>query len=102
VLFTFLSRADDTPLDQRSRAPGHILNKNGKVIPDLAADPSANAFEPNPNLNFEHWGDYWRKVHGPRFLYPDAAEDQKVIDRLLRYDQIHRVAPGPTSLNPLP
>src|SRR5690349_15983787 len=68
VLFSFLSRADSTPLDQRSRAGGHILGKDGKVISDPAADPFANAFEPNPNLNFEHWGDYWRKVHGIRFL----------------------------------
>jgi hypothetical protein len=48
VLFSFLSRADSTPLDQRSRAGGHILDKDGKVISDPAADPSANAFEPNP------------------------------------------------------
>jgi hypothetical protein len=102
VLFSFLSRADSTPLDQRSRASSHIFDKDGKVISDPAADPSANAFEPNPNLNFEHWGDYWRKVHGVRFLHPDETDDQQAIDRLLRYDQIHRVAPGPTSLNPLP
>ena len=81
VLFSFLSRADPTPLDQRSRASGHIFDKDGKVISDPAADPSANAFEPNPNLNFEHWGDYWRKVHGVRFLHPDEADDQKAIDR---------------------
>ncbi len=68
----------------------------------LRADPAANASEPDPNLSFETWGDYWRKVHGPRFLHPDEADDRTTISRLLRYDQIHRVASGPTSLNPPP
>ena len=102
VLFSFLSRADSTPLDQRSRADGHIFDVDGKVIADPAAAPSANAFEPDPNLNFEKWGEYWRKVHGVRFLHPDEAADRQTIARLLRYDQIHRLAPGPTSLNPPP
>lgn len=102
VLFSFLSRADATPLDQRSRADGHLLDRDGRVIAHPDADPAVSAFEPDQNLNFEKWGEYWRKVHGVRFLHPDEAEEQKTIDRLLRYDQIHRLAPGPTSLNPLP
>ncbi|CAI9404948.1 hypothetical protein ANOBCDAF_01134 [Pleomorphomonas sp. T1.2MG-36] len=68
----------------------------------LRADPAANASETDPNLSFETWGDYWRKVHGQRFLHPDEADDRTTISRLLRYDQIHRVASGPTSLNPPP
>lgn len=102
VIFSFLSRADTTPLDQRSRAAGHVFGKDGNVLADPAADPADNAFESDPNLNFEKWGDYWRKVHGVRFLHADEADDQKVINRLLRYDQIHRFAPGPTNLTPLP
>ena len=66
------------------------------------ADPVADASSPDPNLSFETWGDYWRKVHGPRFLHPDEADDRATLGRLLRYDQIHRVASGPTSLNPPP
>jgi hypothetical protein len=102
VLFSFLSRADSTPFDQRSRADGHIVGRDGESLADPAADPTANAFEPNPNINFEHWGEYWRKVHGVRFLHHDEVDDRKIIDLLLRYDQIHRLAPGPTSLNPPP
>ncbi len=101
VLFSFLSRADTTSLDQRSRAEGHVLDHQGRVIPDPTADPGANAFEPDPNLNFEKWGEYWRKVHGVRFLQTEDAGD-RTVERLLRYDQIHRVAAGPTSLAPLP
>lgn len=102
VLFSFLSRADSTRLDERSRAAGHIIGRDGKPLADPAVDPAANAFEPDANFNFEHWGEYWRKVHGVRFLHPDAVDDQKAIDLLLRYDQIQRLAPGPTSLNPPP
>ncbi len=102
VLFSFLSRADSTPLDQRSRAKGHLLNRDGSVVLDPAADPATNAFEADPNLNFEKWGNYWRKIHGVRFLHPEVVEDEAVIGRLLRYDQIHRLAAGPTSTAPLP
>lgn len=102
MLFGFLSRADATPLDERSRGDSHLLDRNGQIIVDPGADPTDNALEFNPNLNFEKWGEYWRKVHGVRFLHPDEAEDRMTIDRLLRYDQIHRLGPGPTSLNPPP
>ena len=83
VLFSFLSRADSTPLDLRSRADGHVLDRDGTVVADPASDPSDNALEPDPNLNFEKWGEYWRKVHGVRFLHADEATDRKAIDLLL-------------------
>jgi hypothetical protein len=102
VLFSFLSRADATPLGERSRAAGHILDNGGNVIVDPAADFASNAFAPDPNPNFEIWGEYWRKLHGVRFLRSDTAQDQETIDRLLRYDQIHRLAAGLTSQSPLP
>ncbi len=101
VLFSFLSRADATPLDQRRRGEGHLLDHQGRVITDPAHDPSSNAFEADPNLNFEKWGEYWRKVHGVRFLYQEGVDDRSV-ERLLRYEQIHRVTAGPTSLTPVP
>lgn len=102
VLFSFLSRADSTPLNQRSRAEGHIVGRDGKPLVDPTTDSTANIFTPDPNISFEQWGEYWRKVHGVRFLHPDEIDDQKTIDLLLRYDQIQRLAAGPTSLNPPP
>jgi predicted MFS family arabinose efflux permease len=101
VVFSFLSRADSTPIEQRRRGEGHLLDTEGRVIPDPAADPGANAFEADPNLNFEKWGEYWRKVHGVRFLYPEEPDDRS-IERLQRYDQIHRIAAGPASPMLLP
>lgn len=95
VLCSLLSRADNTPLAERRRADGHVLDHAENVIADPAADPDANAFEGNPNLNFEHWGEYWRKVHGVRFIHAEEPDDRS-LERLLRYDQLHRFAPGPT------
>jgi hypothetical protein len=95
VLCSLLSRADNTPLAERRRADGHVLDHAGNAIADPATDATANAFEGNPNLNFEHWGEYWRKVHGVRFIHAEEADDRS-LERLLRYDQLHRFAPGPT------
>lgn len=101
VLFSLLSRSDSTPVGERSRAVGHDLDHQGEVIADPAADPSANALQPNPNLSFEHWGEYWRKVHGPRFVHTEEPGDHS-LERLLRYEQLHRFAPGPSSYNAPP
>lgn len=95
VLCSFLSRADNTPLSDRRRGDGHLLDLTGQEIVDPAADPSANAFEGNPHLNFEHWGEYWRKVHGVRFIHAEEADDYS-LEKLVRYDQLHRLAAGPT------
>lgn len=101
VLCSLLSRADNTPLAERPRTEGHVLDHAGNVIADPAADAAANAFEGNPNLNFEHWSEYWRKVHGVRFIHAEEPDDHS-LERLLRYDQLHRFAPGPTHTNAPP
>lgn len=95
VVFSLLSRADNTPLTERHRADDHILDHNGKSLIDPAADAVKNVFEGNPNINFEHWGEYWRKVHGVRFTYAENSDDHS-LEHLQRYDQLHRFAPGPT------
>ncbi|MYM31126.1 hypothetical protein GTP58_22570 [Duganella sp. CY15W] len=86
VVFSLLSRADSTPPDLRPPGAGRSQH---------------DVFESDPNLNFEHWGEYWRKVHGARFLHRDEADDT-AMDKLLRYDQLHRFAPGPTQTDAPP
>ncbi|MBR1221324.1 EthD domain-containing protein [Bradyrhizobium sp. U87765 SZCCT0131] len=100
AVLSFLSRADATPFPARRRSAGHLLDHDGAILVDPAADPARHAFGSDPNLNFETWGDYWRKVHGVRFLH--AEGDDAILDRLLRYDQIHRVAAAPSGLTPPP
>jgi hypothetical protein len=91
-----LSRADNTPLELRRLGEGFTLGKSGKPVRDPAINGSILGFESDPNINFEHWGEYWRKVHGVRFTHADERDDQ-TLERLLRYDQLHRFAPGPTN-----
>ncbi|AOJ03524.1 hypothetical protein WS70_08490 [Burkholderia mayonis] len=99
VICSLLSRADNAPLDERRRDPNLLLNSTGELIKDPAVETSA--FERNPNLAFEKWTEYWRKVHGPRFVYAQPPEANG-IQHLLRYDQIHRLPAGPSSSAPLP
>ncbi|KMJ45756.1 hypothetical protein AB204_07405 [Xenorhabdus khoisanae] len=102
VVCSFLSRADDTPLSERSRADGHVLDHNGNFIIDPSETPSDNAFEGKSNINFEHWGEYWRKVHGIRFIHSETNEDASSLDKLIRYDQLHRLVAGPTQTDTVP
>ncbi|SEJ90397.1 EthD domain-containing protein [Sphingobium sp. AP50] len=101
VIFSFLSRADSVPLSERRRGEGHILDEGGRPVDDPTAQPEANIFGRDPNTSFEQWAEYWRKVHGVRFTHAEDPEDNS-LDHLLRYDQIHRMAAGPSSQFPQP
>ncbi|WP_036771165.1 EthD domain-containing protein [Photorhabdus australis] len=99
VLCTLLSRADSSSLTERRKDPNQMLDEQGNSL----VEPSLvmNAFEKDANLAFEKWTEYWRKIHGPRFIHALPREaDGKYT--LLRYDQIHRFSSGPSSINPLP
>jgi hypothetical protein len=56
--------------------------------------PHALALEGDPNLAYEHWDEYWRKVHGPKFAWDEPGSSSALV---LRYDQVHRIASGPSS-----
>jgi len=101
VMTGFLARADSSPLSQRGRDPSNLVDRDGKPIADPAANPSANALESDPNLTWEKWDEYWRKVHGVRFTYADEPSDT-TLNALARYDQIHRIPAGPTLANSPP
>lgn len=101
ALFSLLSRADNSTLEARRVADGHSLNVFGTLMADPAYDPASVGFESDANVSFEHWGEYWRKVHGVRFTHVEEPDDVS-LERLLRYDQLHRFAPGPTSTDAPP
>ncbi len=96
---TFVSRSDATPLHERPQDPGSSKDINGKEVSDPAQRPHALALESNPNLAYEHWDEYWRKVHGPKFAWDEPGSSSSLV---LRYDQVHRLPSGPSSLFPPP
>ena len=91
---TFVSRVDDTAWGVRPRDEGSSKGRDGREVPHPDRHPDALAIEPDPNLAFEHWDEYWRKVHGPKFAYDEPGSSSELV---LRYDQLHRVASGPSS-----
>jgi len=91
---TFLTRADRTPPVERPQDEGFTRSPDGQTLDNPAAESAEIALEANANLAFEHWDEYWRKVHGPKFAYEEPGTDNEPV---LRYDQIHRVAAGPSS-----
>jgi hypothetical protein len=91
---TFVSRSDDSSVQQRPRDEGANAGRDGRGVMRPDRHPESVALEPDPNLAFEHWDEYWRKVHGPKFAYEEPGTSN---DRVVRYDQVHRVASGPSS-----
>ena len=94
VTGTFVSRVDDTPRSERPQDEGSSKDRQGNEVRNPDRKPSALAIEPNPDLAFEHWDEYWRKVHGPKFAWDEPGSSSELV---LRYDQLHRIASGPSS-----
>lgn len=96
VVFSFLSRVDKSPLNERPRSPGHVLDVTGRTVPDDKLDEALDPLGARPDAALEKWAEYWRKVHGPRFLYgEDSALDG--LGALKQYVQLHRHSAGPNS-----
>lgn len=96
---TFVSRVDDTPRGERPQDAGASKSQHGHEVHFPNWRPHALALEGDPNLAFEHWDEYWRKVHGPKFAWDEPGSSSQLV---LRYDQVHRIASGPSSLFPPP
>ena len=99
VTGTFVSRVDDTPRSERPQDAGSSKDKRGREVRHPDWRPGALALEPDPGLAFEHWDEYWRKVHGPKFAWDEPGSSSELV---LRYDQLHRIASGPSSFFPPP
>ena len=91
---TFVSRVDDTARDRRPQDERASKDRQGEEVEHPDQRPHDLAIEPDPNLAFEHWDEYWRKVHGPKFAWNEPGSSSELV---LRYDQVHRVASGPSS-----
>jgi len=96
---TFVSRVDDTARGERPQDAGASKSRHGHEVHFPDWRPHALALEGEPNLAFEHWDEYWRKVHGPKFAWDEPGSSSALV---LRYDQVHRIASGPSSAFPPP
>jgi len=96
---TFVSRADATARGERPQDSGASRSRHGHELHLPNWRPHALALEGDPNLAFEHWDEYWRKVHGPKFAWDEPGSSSSLV---LRYDQVHRIASGPSSAFPPP
>jgi len=90
---TFVSRVDDTARGERPQDAGASKSRHGHEVHFPNWRAGALALEGDPNLAFEHWDEYWRKVHGPKFAWDEPGSSSESV---LRYDQIHRIASGPS------
>lgn len=91
---TLVLRSDNTPRSVRPQDQGSAVDSQGNEVVNPEQDVDKLALEPQPNLAFEHWDEYWRKVHGPKFAYAGPETQNGAV---LRYDQLHRLASGPSS-----
>ena len=96
---TFVSRVDSTPRGERPQDSGASKSRHGNEVHLPNWRPHALALEGEPNLAFEHWDEYWRKVHGPKFAWDEPGSSSALV---VRYDQVHRIASGPSSAFPPP
>jgi hypothetical protein len=96
---TFVSRVDDTARGVRPQDSGASRSRHGHEVHFPNWRPHALALEGDPNLAYEHWDEYWRKVHGPKFAWDEPGSSSAAV---VRYDQVHRVASGPSSFFPPP
>jgi hypothetical protein len=81
--------------------PNNTSDKNGNPIVEPDKYPEKIALESNPNLMFEHFDEYWRKIHGPKFAHKEGPEDPST-DYVMMYNQVHRITGGPSSQFPPP
>ena len=91
---TFVSRVDTTARAERPADKGFSLDREGDALAEPGAPKEPPAIEADPNLAWEHWDEYWRKVHGPKFAYEEPGGTTEPV---VRYDQLHRLPSGPSS-----
>ena len=102
VLTALVVRADTSPQRGLRRARrGYPANRVGEGIADPGVEDRQLALTTEPQLEWEAFDAYWRKVHGPKILHPEGEGDS-VTPLLVYYLQQHRIPGGPSSEDPPP
>ncbi|MGE0336774.1 MAG: EthD domain-containing protein [Gammaproteobacteria bacterium] len=97
VLNALVIRADSQPPEGHRRArPRYNVNSAGAGIEDADARDRTLALTDRPQLEWEAFDEYWRKIHGPKILHVDGSDDRQTA-LLTYYLQQHRIPGGPTS-----
>ena len=97
VLNAFVIRGDSSPPagDRRAR-PGYNVNRAGQGIEDETTTDRTLALSSAPQFEWEAFDQYWRKIHGPKIVFPDGPADEQT-PLLAYYLQQHRIPAGPCS-----
>ena len=102
VLIAFVIRGDSTPPEGHRRArPGYNVNRLGQGVEEPATADRELVMSPRPQLEWEAFDEYWRKVHGPKIIQQEGPNDA-ATPALGFYLQQHRIPAGPCSEAPAP
>ena len=102
VLLAFVIRGDSLPPEAHRKArPGYNVNRSGQGVEDPGVADRQLVMSAHPQLEWEAFDEYWRKVHGPKIIHPDGAGDA-ATPALGFYLQQHRIPAGPCSEAPAP
>ena len=102
VLNAFVIRADSSaPAATRVARPRYNVNRRGEGVEDPNVADRTLTLTAQPQLEWEAFDEYWRKIHGPKILHSEGADDDQT-PRLTYYLQQHRIPSGPTTEFPAP
>ncbi len=97
VLNALVIRADSSPpLAHRAARPAYNVNRAGLGIEEAGTQDRVLALTERPQWEWEAFDEYWRKMHGPKILHVDGAQDRQT-GVLHYYLQQHRIPGGPSS-----
>lgn len=97
VINALVQRADSSPAAAgRAARPRYNVNRAGEGVEEPDTADRTLALSSEPQLEWEAYDEYWRKVHGPKILHAEGPEDRQT-PLLQYYLQQHRLPAGPSS-----
>ena len=102
VLVAFVIRGDSSqPEGHRRARAGYNVNRLGQGVEDAGTAERQLVMTGSPQLEWEAFDEYWRKVHGPKIVHREGPADA-ATPALGFYLQQHRLPAGPSSEAPAP